>query len=310
MSDIERNRTVVTVPLPRAPRTNWKSFLRLRRRKVSRSIWGDLMIFAMLGLVAAFMAMPLVFAINQAFKPLDEIFIFPPRFFVRNPTIENFIDLFTLLANSWVPFSRYVFNTLFITATGTIGHVIFASAAAFVLAKHQFRGRNAIFTMIVLSLMFAPQVRDIPNYITMSWLGWIDNYAAIIVPSFAASLGLYLMKQFMEMIPDALLEAAKIDGASEYRIFWQVIMPLVKPAWLTLTILQFQALWGTEGGNFIYSEQLKTLSYATHQIALGGIARLGPAAAVSLLMMSVPIVFFIFSQNKIIQTMASSGMKE
>lgn len=284
--------------------------LRVRNHKVSRSLWGDLIVFVFLGLIAAFMALPMVFAINQAFKPLDEIYIFPPRFFVRNPTLENFLDLFVLLSNSWVPFLRYVFNTVFITATGTVGHVIFASAAAYAFAKHEFFGKKVLFSAVVLSLMFASQVRNIPNYIIMSWLGWIDTYASIIVPTFAAPLGLYLMKQYMEMLPDTMLEAARIDGASEYRTFWQIVMPLVKPAWLTLTILQFQVLWGTEGGMFIYSEQLKTLSYATRQIAAGGIARLGPSAAVALIMMSVPVIFFIFSQSQIIQTMATSGMKE
>lgn len=144
----------------------------------------------------------------------------------------------------------------------------------------------------------------------MSVLGWIDSYQAVIVPAFAYPLGLYLMKQFMEQIPDALLEAAKIDGANEYRIFWSIVMPNVKPAWLTLMILQFPALWGTDGGSFIYSENLKTLHYALSQIIQGGIARAGVGAAVALLLMIVPIVLFIISQSSVMQTMATSGMKE
>ncbi|GAA3400531.1 carbohydrate ABC transporter permease [Paenibacillus hodogayensis] len=296
---------------PGATRARVRGIRSLRRKdKVNRSLWGDLLLFIFLGGTAVFMALPMVFAINNAFKPLDEIFVFPPQLFVRNPTLSNFGDLFMLLAGSWVPVSRYLFNTVFITAAGTAGHVILASAAAYPLAKHSFRGKKIMFATIVLSLMFAGQVTAIPNYMTMSWLGWIDSYASIIVPAFAYPLGLYLMKQFMEMIPDSLLEAAKIDGASEYRIFWQIVMPLVKPAWLTLTILLFQSLWGTDGGSYVYSEQLKTLHYAVTQIVQGGIARTGAAAAVSLVLMSVPIAFFVFSQSKIIQTMAASGMKE
>ncbi|QNK60947.1 carbohydrate ABC transporter permease [Paenibacillus sp. PAMC21692] len=256
------------------------------------------------------MVIPLVYTINNAFKPLDELFLFPPRFFVRNPTMDNFFDLFNLMADSWVPFTRYVFNTFFITVVGTIGHVTLASAAAYPLAKHKFPGSKLLFTIVVLSLMFSPHVTAVPNYVIMSWLGWIDSYSAIIVPAIAASLGLYLMKQFMEQIPDALLEAAKIDGASEYRIFWQIVMPLVKPAWLTLVILLFQSLWGTDGGSFIYSEELKTMNYALSQILAGGIVRAGPGAFVALLMMSVPIAIFVTSQSNIIETMASSGMKE
>lgn len=280
------------------------------KKRVNRSWYVTFLLFLILSLFGAFMALPLVYAINNAFKPLDEIFLFPPRFFVRNPTINNFIDLFNLMSDSWVPFTRYVFNTFFITFVGTAGHIIFAAMAAYPLAKHRFPGSNVIFNVIVLSLMFSPHVTQIPNYITMSFLGWVDTYWAIIIPSFAFSLGLYLMKQFMEEIPDSLLEAARIDGASEYKIFWTVVMPIVKPAWLTLMILLFQQLWGTDGGQFIYSEELKTMNFAMGQILQGGIARAGAAAAVALVLMSVPITVFFFSQASIMQTMSTSGMKD
>ncbi|GAE07684.1 binding-protein-dependent transport systems inner membrane component [Paenibacillus sp. JCM 10914] len=167
-----------------------------------------------------------------------------------------------------------------------------------------------LFSIVVLSLMFSTQVTAIPNYIIMSWLGWIDTYWAIILPAFAYPLGLYLMKQFIEQIPMALIESAKIDGANEYRIFWSIVMPLVKPAWFTLIILLFQMLWATDGGSFIYSEELKTMHFAMGQIIQGGIARAGVAAAVALLLMIVPVVLFVITQSQIIQTMASSGIKE
>ncbi|SFS75505.1 carbohydrate ABC transporter permease [Paenibacillus sp. BC26] len=287
-----------------------KLALTLRKKRVNRSFAGTFWLTVFLALVASFMALPLVYAINAAFKPLDEIFLFPPTLFVRHPTTSNFIDLMTLLGQSWVPFSRYIFNTFFITGMGVVGHVLLASAAAYPLAKHRFPGSKIIFTIVVLSLMFTPQVTAIPNYMVMSWIGLIDTYWAVIVPAFAFSLGLYLMKQFMEQIPDALLESAKIDGANEYRIFWQIVMPNVKPAWLTLVILLFQMLWGTDGNGFIYSEQLKTLHYASNQIIFGGIARAGVGSAVALILMSVPIALFIFSQSRIIETMTTSGMKD
>lgn len=284
--------------------------LSMRKKRVNRSFMGSFSLFVLLAIVGAFMALPLVYAINSAFKPLDEIFLFPPTLFVRNPTLTNFVDLMTLLGQSWVPFSRYIFNTIFITGMGVVGHVILASAAAYPLAKHVFPGKGLMFQTVVLSLMFTGAVTSIPNYMIMSWLGLIDTYWAVIVPAFAYPLGLYLMKQFMEQLPDSLLEAAKIDGASEYRIFWQVVMPNVKPAWLTLVILLFQLLWGTDGNGFIYSEQLKTLHYASGQIIQGGIARAGVGAAVALILMSVPITLFVFSQSRIIETMATSGMKD
>lgn len=239
-------------------------------KRLNRSFTVSLMLFALLAVFGSFMVLPLIYAVNNAFKPLDELFIFPPRFWVNNPTTENFADLINLMGNSWVPLSRYIANTLLITILGTAGHILLASAAAYPLAKYRFPGSKVLFTIVILSLMFSPHVTAIPNYMVMSWLGWINSHASIIVPSLAFSLGLFLMKQFMEQIPDALLEAAKIDGANEYRIFWSIVMPNVKPAWLTLMILQFPALWGTDGGSFIYSENLKTLHYALSQIVQGG----------------------------------------
>lgn len=284
--------------------------MQIRKKRLTRSPGGDLAIFIFLLAGGIFSALPLVFAISNAFKPLNELFLFPPQFFVRHPTLDNFKDLFVLMGDSWVPISRYLFNTLFITLAGTSGHVLMASMAAYVLAKHRFPGRNFFFSLVVLSLMFAYQVTAIPNYLTMSALGWVNTYASIIVPAWSASLGLFLMKQFMEQISDSLIEAARIDGASEFRIYWSIVMPNVKPAWLTLIILSFQSLWNETGGRFIYSEQLKTLPYALNQIISGGVARAGVGAAVGLIMMVVPIAVFVFNQSKVVQTMGTAGINK
>lgn len=281
-----------------------------RRHTPNRSKSGDLAIHLVLIFVGIFMALPLIYVISNAFKPLDEIFLFPPKFFVMNPTLENFQDLFILMSKSWVPFSRYIFNTVFITVVGTGGNVIICSLAAYALAKHKFPGSKFIFEMIVISLMFSTHVTAIPNYLIMSKLGWVDTYKSLIVPAFATSLGLFLMKQFMEQIHDSMLEAARIDGASELYIFFNIAMPMVKPAWLTLVIFSVQNLWNIKGSNFIYEEQLKTLPFALQQILQGGIARAGIGAAVSLLIMIVPIILFILTQSNIIETMGSSGIKE
>lgn len=281
----------------------------IRARRLSRSGAGDTLVLALLLIGGAFSALPLVFAISNAFKPLNELFIFPPQFFVRNPTLRNFQDLLVLMANSWVPMSRYVFNSLFIVLMGMAGNVLFASLAAFVLAKHKFPGNRLVNEMIVLSLMFAPAVTAIPNYLTLSYLRMINTYWAIIIPSWGSTLGLYLVRNFIDaMVPDSLLEAARIDGASELRIYWQIVMPIIKPAWLTLTILLFQQLWGNTGGQFIYAEQLKPLPYALNQIIAGGIARQGVGAAATLIMMSIPIILFMINQSKIVETMSTSGL--
>ncbi len=285
-----------------------KKFIK-RTRKLNRSLGGDIFLMGLLMIFGLFSAYPLVMTASNAFKPLDELFRFPPTLLPRNITFDNFRDLSELMENSWVPFSRYFFNTIFITLTGTVGHVLIASMAAYPLAKYKFPGKTIFFTLVVYSLMFAPQVTATPNYIIISKIGLIDTPFAIILPAIASSLGLYLMKQFMTQIPDELLESAKIDGASEYRIFFQIVMPLVKPAWLTLVILLFQRLWTTDGGAFIFSEEWKPVSYALRQIAQGSIERAGTIAAVSFVMMIVPVTFFILSQSRIVETFSHSGMK-
>ena len=281
-----------------------------KRRKPNRSIWGDLGIYLMLFLVALAMAFPLVFSICSALKPLDELFRFPPKLFPQNPTLDNFSDLFVTMSQSWIPFSRYVVNTVFITVVGTAGQLIVASMAAFVLAKYDFPGGKTFFSIVVTALMFSGYVTGIPNYIIMSRLKMIDTYWAIILPAFAAPMGLFLMKQFMEGLPTALIEAAHLDGAGEFRIFWSIVMPNVKPAWLTVIIFSVQNLWNTSASTVIYSEEKKTLVYALGQIQAGGIARTGQAAAVTVVVMAVPILIFILSQSQILETMASSGIKD
>lgn len=279
-------------------------------KRLNRSFKGDIPIIILLVMFGIFSAWPMIFTISNAFKPFEEIFLFPPRLFVMNPTLDNFRDLSTLLLDSWVPMSRYFFNTFFITIVGTTGHVVLASMAAYPLAKYKFPGSKIIFTMIVFSLMFTPTVTQIPNYIVISKLGLIDTYWAIILPAMSYSLGLYLMKQFMEQIPMSLIESAKLDGASEFQVFWKIVMPNVKPAWLTLLLLIFQNFWAATGGNFIYSENMKTISYALGQIVSTGISRTGVASAVTLIMISVPIAIFILTQSNIMETMSSSGLKE
>ena len=281
-----------------------------KTKRINRSLGGNIVVFSFITLFGIFVSLPLVYTIGNAFKPLDELWLFPPPILPRNPTFKNFEDLFNLLQNSWVPISRYFFNTLFITLIGTLGQVIFASMCAYPLAKHKFPGAKFIFKIIVLSLMFSTAVTAIPNYLTMVSLGWVNSYQAIIVPAMGTSLGLYLMKQFMEQIHDSLLEAAKIDGAGEFVIFWKIVMPNVKAAWLTMIVFSIQGLWNMGASVFIYSEQLKTLPYAINQIIAGGIARAGVGSAVAVIMMIVPIAVFIFTQSNIIETMASSGIKE
>ena len=282
----------------------------IKRRKPNRSIWGDILLYVFLLFVAFVMAFPIIYAVSSALKPLDELFKFPPRVFPQNPTLDNFSDLFVTMGKSWVTFSRYLFNTVFITLVGTVGHLIVASMGAFVLAKYDFPGNKTFFKIVTVAMMFTGYVTQIPNYLILNKLGWIDTYWAIIIPAFASPMGLCLMKQFMEGLPTSLIEAAKIDGANEWKVFTNIVMPNVKPAWMTLIIFSVQALWNNKASTFIYSEERKTLVYALQQIQSGGIARTGQGAAVLVVVMIVPIIIFVLSESQILETMASSGLKD
>ena len=287
--------------------------LRTRGHKVvlARSAGGDASISVVLIIMGLFMFVPLYYAVIQSFKPLDELWAFPPKFYVVSPTLKNYKDLFTLMNISWVPFSRYIFNTVLTSVAGTFGHLLLASMAAYALAKIKFPGRNAMFQTVQLSLMFNSTVTGIVSFIIISAIGWLDTYWALIVPAWSSTLGLYLMKQFMETnVHDAVLESARLDGANEFRIFWTIAMPMVKPAWLTLIIYSFQGLWNAGASTYIYSEQFKSFNYAIGQILAGGIKRQGASGAAMVIMMLVPIVVFIISQSNIIETMGSSGMKD
>ena len=290
--------------------TKFKQHRKLSKHKVNRSKAGTAAIIGFLSYFAILSALPLYYMLVQSFKPLDELWVFPPRFYVINPTLKNFTDLFSLMGNSTVPFMRYIFNTIFITTVGTAGQVVFSSMCAYPLAKHDFPGAKIYFKVIIYSLMFSASVTAIPAYLIVAKLGWIDTYLAILVPLLGNTLGLYLMKQFMEQIHDSILESAKIDGAGDWFIFWKIVMPQVKSAWLTLIVFSVQSLWSLGGTPFIFSEHLKTLPYALGQIVTAGIARAGVAGAVSVFMILVPVIVFLLTQSNVIETMASSGIKE
>ena len=287
--------------------------LRTRKHKVvlSRSAGGDAGITFLLTLLGIFMFLPMVYVVMQSLKPLDELWMYPPKFVVMRPTFGNFKDLFTLMNDSWVPFSRYIFNTLLTSIGGTFGHLFIASMCAYALAKIKFPGGKFVFKTIQTSLMFHSTVTAITSFMIMSAFHMIDNYLAIIIPAWGSTLGLYLMKQFMDSnVPDTVLESARLDGASEIRTYWTIAMPMVKPAWLTLIIYSFQGLWNAGSSIYIYSEQLKSFNYAIGQITAGGIKRQGASAAATVLMMAVPILVFVITQSNIIETMGSSGMKD
>lgn len=284
-------------------------------KKSKRSFWGNVILGLFLLAMAVAFFFPVLYMVSQSLKPMNEMFIFPPKIMVQNPTFDNYRDFVNVLANTMVPVTRSLFNSLFVVVIGSIGHILLASLCAYPLAKYKFPGSKFFNQIIVYSLMFNASVTAIPNFLTIAGLGMLDTQWAIIVPGLASTLGLYLMKNFMEQIPDSLMEAAQIDGAGYARIHFTIVMPVVKPALVTAFIMVFQAFWTNTGANFIYTESQKGFAYVVGQLASSKVAGVGASfvgisSASSVLMFAVPLVVFLIMQNNVVSTMATSGMKE
>lgn len=282
----------------------------MKTKRLNRSLGGDMMVIFFLLLMGAFTALPIYFSIINAFKPLSELYLFPPRFVVYNPTLNNFMDIIALQSQSTVPVERYVFNTVFVSVTATAFYVFLASMAAYPMAKHKFPAKKVIHKLIIFAIMFSSQVTQLPQYILMSKTGMIDTYFALIFPSLGGSFGVFLLMQFIGAFPDDVLEAARIDGCREMGVFFRIVFPSIKPAWVTLTILQFISLWNATGTQFIFTEQLKMLPTMMNQMTTAGIDRAGVAAAISVILMIPPMISFLVSQSNVVETMAHSGIKD
>ena len=284
--------------------------LRVRKHAVvlNRSVGGDTGITVILVIMAIFMFLPMWYTLITSIKPLGELNMTPPRFYVMKPTFKNYIDLFTNINATWVPISRYIFNTIFISVMSTTGCLLLGSMSAYAISKVRFPGYNFVMNLIVYSLMISSTVTGIANFFVYVLLGWLNTYTISIVPVWASTLGLYLMKNFIDDgISDEMIEAARIDGAKEFYIYLNIVMPLVKPAWLTLIVTTFQQVWNAGASGYVWSEQLKTFNSAISTMIS---VSQGAGSAAIVLMMAVPITVFVISQSNIVETMASSGMKD
>ena len=284
--------------------------LKASNKQAGKKIGGTVAIFLFLTILGLFMVLPIYLTIVMSIKPIEELFIFPPKLYAIRPTFDNFQEMFGALHQNRVPFSRYVFNSIFVTATVTIAQCIFASMAAFVLAKCRFPGSKVINSIIVVALLYQSNVIYIMQYIVMAKLHMIDTYWALILPSIASPMGLFLMRQSIGQVPDAMIEAAKVDGAGLFRICWQIVMPNQKPALMTLIIFAFQAAWNIQAGSVVFQEQYKTLPTVVTQAASSGLARAGVAMAAAVFMLVPPIIVFMLAQRQVIETMAHSGIKD
>lgn len=268
----------------------------------------------LLVVLSAFMLLPIVYLANHAFKPYHELFLFPPTFYADQPNTDNFFSLFQMTRDSYIPLSRYMFNTLFVTVVSTVLMIATSAICAYPLSKHRFPGDRWLFSVVVGSLMFVPEVLEIPRYLIVARLGLTDTYWGHVLPIVALPVGVFLLKQFMDQIPDELLEAARIDGAGETRTFLTVVMPVVLPAIATVGIIAFQTVWSNQESStlFMHEEAMKTLAFFLNTLTANltnSVARQGEAAAGALLLFAPQLVAFLLFQRKVIATMAHSGIK-
>lgn len=282
-----------------------------RYKRFTRSRFGNVVYSLILVLAGLFTIIPLIYSVVTSFKPLDELLAFPPKFFVVRPTLKNYTALPELLSNLEVPLSRYIANTFFVTISITVLQVIVSSMAAFVTCQVKNKWTKTFFTLVQFALLYNGTTLAVPQYLIFTKIGIIDTFWAYILPAMASTMGVFLIKQFMDQnVPDVLIEAARIDGAGAGRIFWQLVMPLAKPAWMTLTLFSFQNAWAATGGSLIFSESMKTLPSVMTSVVSSGLARSGSAMAVTVLMMIPPILIYMFTQSNVLETMSSAGIKE
>jgi len=263
--------------------------------------------------LAIFMALPIIYLFVTALKPLDELLEFPPKFFVRNPTFQNFVDLFQRSGSTGLPIYRYLINSIIVTLAVTLLSVLFSSMAGYILSKKRFRFKKVLFEINTISMMFVSCAVTIPRFLIITKLGIVNTLFAHILPLIAVPVGLFLIKQFIDQVPDDLIEAAKLDGAGDFYIYTKIILPLIKPALITVAILAFQSVWNNvETANlYVNKEELQTFAYylSTLSNSSNSIAGAGVSAAAALIMFLPNFIIFLVLQSKVMDTMAYSGMK-
>lgn len=292
-----------------------KAVYKPRRFKLHlhRLTFSRFMLYLLLTVLVVIAGLPLFAMVCRSLMPLDELYIYPPRLIVYKPTLRNFSDLLTSLSSSTVPFTRYIFNSLFTTVVTVLASVMVCCMGAYGLVKHRPAGSGVIFAVVVAALSFSTHVTQIPNYLVVNKLGLVNTYWALIIPKIAIAYNFFLVKQFCEQLPDSILEAARIDGAKEFRVFWTIAMPLLKPAWTTLAVFSFVNNWNDYFSPliFISSNALKTLPLALQTLSGGAgvVARAGTVGAATFLTTVPSILVFAIMRGKVMETMSFSGIK-
>ena len=289
-----------------------RRYIKSQTRRYTRSRMGNILLFLLLLAAGLFTILPMVYSVATSFKPLEELRLFPPTLItVKRPTLANYAALPTLLTSLSVPLSRYIFNSVFVAVVTVVVHIFIASMASFVLAKSDLKGRNILYWIVQFALLYNAYTLAIPQYLIFTKMGIIDTLLVYILPYLPSTLGVFLMKQYMDdSVPVALLEAARSDGAGYFSIYFRIVMPLIKPAWLTLLLFAFRDMWSMQPTGTIFSEEMKSLPYVLSQVVSGGLARAGSAMAATVLMMIPPIIVYLVSQSNVMETMSSAGIKD
>ncbi|OZB98221.1 carbohydrate ABC transporter permease [Paenibacillus sp. XY044] len=298
----------MTIPFTR------KRFRFRRRSRLFRLSRFELLISLLLVLLSAFMLLPLVYIFNHAFKPYDELFVYPPTIWARQPSLQNFIELFNISSEQVVPVTRYIFNSLVVAVLSVVVVTLVSALCAYPLSKHKFPGSQLVFATIMLTMLFAPETVTIPRYLVVSHLGIMNTYWGHVLPMVAVPVAVFLMKQFVDQIPDDLLESARMDGAREFTVFLRIVVPVIMPAVATIGIISFQTAWGNVESStlFMQNEEMKTFPYFVSTLTANmanSVARQGAVAAAALFMFIPNLIIFLIFQSKVIATMAHSGIK-
>lgn len=267
-----------------------------------------ILLYIILIALAFTMLLPFVWMLSSSLKLNKDVFTFPVQWIPRNPRWQNYVDIWTI-----IPLSRFIFNTAFLTVVITILQLFTSSFAAYAFAKLEFRGRNILFLAYVGTIAVPWQAYMVPQFIMMrSYFHLNDKLLSMICLQAFSAFGVFLMKQFYEGIPSSLCEASRIDGLSEYQIWWKMMLPLSKPALSTLTIFTFVNTWNDFLGPLIYltSNKNKTIQIGIRMFISQYSSEYGLIMAASVVVLIPVLIVFLSMQKYFVQGIATTGLKD
>jgi multiple sugar transport system permease protein len=268
---------------------------------------GKIVLYGTLIIIAGVTLAPLVWMFSASFMPSGQASVFPPPFFPKEVTFEHYASLFTRLN-----LARYLFNSAFLSVVVTLISLIINSMAGYAFGKYRFKGRDTVFKMLVTSLVIPAQVTMLPLFLMLNKLGFINTYMGVIIPGMASIFGIFLIRQYAFSIPDSLIEAARIDGAGDFRIYWSLMLPLCKPILITLAIFTFMGTWN----DFLWplivmtDDSMYTLPVAIANLSGEHVQDTELMMAGSVITIAPVLILFAVVQKYYISGIMAGGVKE